>query len=259
MPQTNHFKHWISSAPNSATTPRRWGTWLMSAAAATAEALGHAGFDFLVVDLEHVPVDANETIHILRAIGNTPAQAVVRLAWNDAVLAKRALDSGAQTLLFPFVESAVEAEKAVNSALYPPAGTRGVAAVHRASHYGTDAPYLAQANAEICVVVQIETPTAMAALDEIAGTSGVDAIFVGPGDLAANLGHIGQMNAEPVQAALRELAERCRALGKPCGTVAPTPELAARYVEYGYDFVAIASDIGFMMRKAGEVLAQVRS
>jgi 4-hydroxy-2-oxoheptanedioate aldolase len=255
MPQINHFKRWISRD----TTPRRWGTWLMSTAAATAEALGHGGFDFLVVDLEHVPVDANETIHILRAIGNTSAQAVVRLAWNDAVLAKRALDSGAQTLLFPFVESAAQAALAVSSALYAPAGTRGVAAVHRASQYGADTQYLAQANTEICVIVQIESPTAIAAFEEIASTPGVDAIFVGPGDLAASLGHIGQMNAEPVQTALRELAARSHALGKPCGTVAPTPELAARYVEYGYDFIAVASDIGFMMRKAGEVLAQVRS
>lgn len=254
MPVRNHFKHNLVTR-----TQRPWGSWLMSTAPATAEALGHSGFDFLVVDLEHVPVDDEQTVHILRAIGNTPAQAIVRLAWNDPLLAKRALDAGATTLLFPFVESAEAAAQASASAYYPPVGKRGVAAVHRASRYGSDRDYLTHANEEICVIVQIENKAGIDALESVATTPGIDALFMGPGDLAASLGYIGKMDAEPVQRTLQELARRSHAAGKPCGTVAPTPELAKQYVEYGYDFVAVSSDLGFMMRKAAEVLAAVRS
>ena len=107
------------------------GTWLMAAAPTTAEALGHAGFDFLVVDMEHVPIEISDLAHILRAIGCTPSIPVVRLAWNDQVLVKRAMDAGAETLMIPFVQNAEEAREAVSYMRYPPHGVRGVAAVHR--------------------------------------------------------------------------------------------------------------------------------
>ena len=157
------------------------GTWLMSAAPSTAEALGCAGFDFLVVDTEHVPLDTAQTIEILRAIAGTPASAVTRVAWNDAVLVKRALDAGAQSLMFPFVQTADEARRAVASTRYPPQGTRGVAAMHRGSRYATVPDYLQRANDEIAVIVQVETPAALDALPAIAAVDGVDSIFVGPG------------------------------------------------------------------------------
>ena len=167
------------------------GTWLMAAAPATAEALGHAGFDFLVVDMEHVPIDVPDLAHILRAIGTTPAEPLVRLAWNDQVLIKRVLDVGAPTIMLPFVQTVAEAEAAVRFAKYPPAGIRGVAAVHRASRFGAAADYLKQANEETSVIVQLETPEAIDLLPKIAALPGIDAVFVGPGDLAASMGHIG--------------------------------------------------------------------
>src|SRR6478609_1424868 len=133
------------------------GTWLMSAAPSTAEALGCAGFDFLVVDTEHTPIDTPQMIDILRAIAGTPAQAIVRPPWNDMVMVKRALDAGAQSLLLPFVQNADEARRAVAYTRYPPDGVRGVAGTHRGSRYGTVANYLKRASEEICVIVQIET------------------------------------------------------------------------------------------------------
>jgi hypothetical protein len=150
----NRFKGWLKGGG-----PRPpLGTWLMAAAPATAEALGYCGFDFLVVDMEHVPIEVSDLAHILRAVGCTPADAVVRLAWNDQVLVKRVLDAGAQTVMLPFVQTAEEARLAVSYAKYPPEGVRGVAAVHRGSRFGRAADYLKRANDQVAVIVQLETP-----------------------------------------------------------------------------------------------------
>ena len=133
------------------------GAWLVSGAPSTAEALGCAGFDFLVVDMEHTPVDTPEMVEILRTLAGTPAQAVVRLVWNDMVWLKRVLDGGAQTVLLPFVQNAEEAKRAVACTRYPPDGIRGVAGDHRGSRFGTVPDYLKTAAQELCVMVQIET------------------------------------------------------------------------------------------------------
>ncbi len=170
----NHFKRAIASGR----TPL--GAWLGSGAASTAEALGCVGFDFLVVDMEHTPIDTPQMIDILRAIAGTPAQAIVRPPWNDMVMIKRALDAGAQSLLLPFVQNADEARRAVSYTRYPPEGVRGVAGTHRGSRYGTVPNYLKRASEEICVIVQIETLPALDKLDEIAAVPGIDSIFIGP-------------------------------------------------------------------------------
>jgi len=234
------------------------GTWLMSGSTAAAEGLGCVGFDFLVVDTEHVPIDAPHVLSLLQAIAGTPAQPIVRLAWNDAVLVKRAMDMGAQSVMFPFVETPDEARRAVAATRYPPAGSRGFAGMHRASRYGTVADFGRHANDEACVIVQIETPGAIARLEEIAGVDGVDAIFAGPGDLSAACGHIGEIGHPDVQAHLRHVAAMCRGLGKPCGTIAPNADMAKRFIDDGYSFVAVASDMAMMMRQAGQFLGELR-
>lgn len=234
------------------------GTWLMSGAPATAEALGHAGFDFLVLDLEHVPVDAPQAIEHLRAIGNTKAAPVVRLPWNDAVWLKRVLDAGAGTVMVPFVQNAAEALRAAQATRYPPEGTRGVAAVHRASQYGADRTYLKTANAGVFLIVQLETPEAIAALPEIAAIPGVDALFVGPGDLSAAMHHTGDIAHPEVQAKIAEAAQAARAAGKPIGIVGPNPDMVKRFLGYGYSFAAIASDMGLMTGRAAEFLTALR-
>lgn len=234
------------------------GTWLMSGAASTAEAMGRAGFDWLLVDLEHVPMDEKDTLAVLQAIAGTDACAVARLAANEAVLFKRALDMGAQTVMVPFVDSAQAAARAVSYAKYPPQGVRGFAAVHRASGYGTARDYGQRANDSVFTIIQLETPQAVAALEEIAAVPGVDALFLGPGDLSANMGHIGNIAHPEVQAVIADVARRCRAVGKPCGIVGPTPQMVGSFVQLGYDFVAVASDMGMMMRQATAFIEAIR-
>ncbi|WP_374402890.1 HpcH/HpaI aldolase/citrate lyase family protein [Niveibacterium sp.] len=254
MTTQTSFTDWLAARKEPA-----WGSWLMSATPNTAEALGWAGFDFLVVDLEHVPVEPAQAIDHLRAIAATPAQAIVRLAESNPLLIKRALDIGAQNLMLPFVQSADEARIAANASLYPPQGERGVAAMHRASRYTTDADYFANANTQRTLIAQIETQAAIDQLEAIAAVEGINALFAGPGDLAASLGHIGKIAAGEVQEALQGIARRSRAIGIPCGTVAPTVELAQRAIAYGYDFVAVSSDMGFLMGAARSALAQLRA
>ncbi len=251
MPR-NTFKHALTEGR------MVYGTWLMSGAPSTAEALGCAGFDFLVVDMEHVPVDTPEMIEILRTMAGTPAQAVVRLPWNDMVMVKRALDGGAQSLMFPFVQNADEAQRAVSYTRYPPAGIRGVAAMHRASRFGTVPNYLQGAGEELCVIVQIETPSALEQLPQIAAVPGVDAIFVGPGDLSASMGNLGDIASAAVQAQLQHAAQLCRKLGKPCGIVGPNPEMVGKFIDYGYTYVAVASDMGMMVGRAQEWLGKLK-
>lgn len=240
------------------TTRLLTGTWLMSGAPSTAEAMGHCGFDFLVVDMEHVPIEMSDLANILRAIECTPAQAIVRLAWNDQVLVKRAMDAGARTLMFPFIETADEARAAISYTRYPPDGVRGVAAVHRGSHYGRVPDYLKRANDEVAVILQLETPGAVQRLPEIAAVPGADALFLGPGDLSAAMGRIGQIGDAEVQARIAEAASLARAASKPIGIVGPNPDMVGRFVQYGYSFAAVASDIAMMTGRAVEWNAALR-
>jgi 4-hydroxy-2-oxoheptanedioate aldolase len=234
------------------------GVWLMSGAPATAEALGCAGFDFVVVDMEHVPIDTPQMIDLLRTIAGTPASPVTRIPWNDMVVVKRALDAGAQSLMFPYVQNAEEAKRAVAYTRYPPDGVRGVAAMHRASRYSTVPNYLKLAADELCVIVQIETLAALEELEAIAAVPGVDSIFVGPGDLSASMGFLGDIANAEVQGKLRWAATECRRLSKPCGIVGPNPEMVARFLAYGYSWVAIGSDMSLMVGRAQEWLAKVK-
>jgi 2-dehydro-3-deoxyglucarate aldolase len=240
-----------------------FGTWVMSGATSTAEALGSLGFDWILVDMEHTPIDVRDAYHILQALAGTPAAPIVRIPWNDQVLVKRLMDAGAQSLMFPFVQSVEEARAAVSFTRYPlpgdpHAGRRGFAGFHRGNRYGTVPDYARRANEAAFVIVQIETPEAASKLEAIASVDGVDAIFLGPADLAANMGHVGNMEEKSVQAKVAEVAKRCRAIGKPCGIVGPTPEIVERYIGYGYDYVAIASDMGMMMAQARAFMAAVK-
>jgi 2-dehydro-3-deoxyglucarate aldolase/4-hydroxy-2-oxoheptanedioate aldolase len=250
----NQFKRAILAG-----TSVPYGVWLVSGAPATAEALGSAGFDFLVVDTEHTPIDPPQVADVLRTMAGTPASAVVRPAWNDMVLIKRLLDTGAQTLLIPFVQNAEEAKRAVAYTRYPPDGVRGVAAVHRGSRWGNVPNYQKAAAAEICVIVQIETAAAVEHLPAIAAVPGVDSLFIGPADLAASMGHLGDFNHPDVQAKIRHAVELCRKAGKPVGTVGPNPEMVIRYLEYGFTWIAINSDIGMMVGRATEWLGKVKA
>jgi len=210
-----------------------------------------------VLDMEHAPADMAEIIGMLRAVAGTPAAPVTRVPWNDMVMMKRALDAGAQTLLLPFVQNAEEAARAVAHMRYPPHGVRGVAGVHRASRYGLVKDYALRAADELFLIVQIETAAALAELPKIAAVPGVDSIFVGPSDLAASMGHLGDFMHADVQKALESAAQTCRRLGKPCGCLGGNPQMAKRYLDYGYTWMAMGSDIGMMMSRAQEWLDAV--
>jgi 2-dehydro-3-deoxyglucarate aldolase/4-hydroxy-2-oxoheptanedioate aldolase len=248
----NTFKHAIAEGRP------QFGTWIMSAAPSTAEALASVGFDFLVVDMEHTPIDTPQMIGILRTIAGTPASAVTRVPWNDVVMVKRALDAGAQSLMFPFVQDEHEAARAVASTRYPPDGIRGVAGSHRASRFGTVPDYLRKAAGELCVIVQIETLHALERLPQIAAVPGVDSIFVGPADLSASMGLLGDIAHADVQAKLAHAAAECKRLRKPVGIVGPNPDMVARFQGYGYTWVAVASDMGMMVGRAQEWLGKLR-
>ena len=234
------------------------GTWVVSASPLVAEAVGHAGFDFGVLDMEHAPVDLMPLVHLLQAVGNTKMVPVVRVPGNDPVTVKRVLDAGARTLLFPYIQDAEEAARAVRTTRYPPEGVRGLSMMGRASGFGTAPDYHRGANRGIGVVVQLETPQAIAQLERIAAVPGVDALFVGPADLSAAVGQPGQFTHPDVVALMAEAAGRARAIGKPIGTVGANTEVVTRYRAAGFDFLAVASDLALLMQGAAAAVQALR-
>ena len=235
------------------------GTWIMSASPIVAEAIGLAGFDWAVVDMEHSPLGIADVVHLLQAVAGTPMAPVLRVPWNDAVTLKRVLDAGASTVLVLFVQNADEARRAVAATRYPPQGIRGMAGMSRGSRFGTTPNYLTTANAGLCVILQLETPQAVAQLEAIASVDGVDALFLGPADLSAAMGHVGQLTHPAVMAVLADAVQRCHALGKPVGIVGGTPEVVAQYRALGFDFLAVASDLGLLMTAAQAASAALRA
>lgn len=232
------------------------GLWNSLGSPIAAEALSLVGYDWMLFDTEHAPVEVSDLSQLLQAAASGTASAVVRPAWNDQVLTKRVLDVGAQTLLVPFIQNADEARDAVANMRYPPEGRRGVAGSTRASRFGLAPGYLPSANDQICCLVQIETGDAFENLEEIATTPGVDGVFVGPSDLAASLGHLGSPGHPEVQEILKMCAARLKALGVPAGILATDPASASRYKGWGYQFVAIAADIPLLTKAASAVLAE---
>jgi 4-hydroxy-2-oxoheptanedioate aldolase len=234
------------------------GLWMSLASPITAEALGLLGYDWLLFDTEHSAVDLAQVQPLLQAASAGSSNLVVRPAWNDKVLIKRALDIGAQTLLVPFVQTPEEAAAAVAATRYPPHGVRGVAGGTRASRYGLAKDYFEKANAEIAVLVQVETVDALSKLEDIAAVPGVDGIFIGPSDLAASFGHLGNPGADEVQAALKDAAERLKAINVPAGILATNSTDAKRYRSWGYAFVSGAVDMGILVQGAAKVLKEMR-
>ena len=234
------------------------GTWIMSASPLVAEAVGHAGFDFGVIDMEHSPLDLRDVLALLQAVGNTKMLPLVRVPSNDAVTVKRVLDAGATTLIFPFVQNADEAARAVAATRYPPQGGRGVAGMSRATYFGTRADYLQVANQEVGVIVQLETPEALDALDAIAAVPGVDALFVGPADLSAAMGYPGQPMHPAVMDRMTRAARRAAELGMPIGTLGGSTQAVAMYRAAGYKFLALSADLGLLMQGAQTALQALR-
>jgi len=220
------------------------GSWCALANPVTTEVLGLAGFDWLVLDGEHAPNDISTFVPQLMALKGSVSAPVVRPPCNEPVIIKRLLDIGFSNFLIPFVETAAEATQAVASTRYPPQGIRGVSVSHRSNMYGTVPGYNSTVNDNITVLVQIETQQSVDNIDAIAAVDGVDGIFVGPGDLSAALGYLGQPAHPEVLKVIKHVFERTKAAGKPSGILAPVEADARRYLEWGAGFVAVGSDLG---------------
>ena len=223
------------------------------------ETLSRAGFDWLLIDGEHAPNDLRSTLAQLQAVAPYPAHPIVRPVRNDTAIIKQLLDIGAQTLLVPMIENAIEARAAVAATRYPPHGVRGVgSALARASRWNGSPDYLHHAADELCVLVQVETTGALAQLDEIANVEGVDGVFFGPADLSASMGLLGQPGAPQVREAICEGIRTVRAQGKGAGVLAADPAIANEYLGAGATFVAVGSDVSLLARSASELAAKFR-
>ena len=220
------------------------GCWSSLGSPITTEILGLAGFDWILLDGEHAPNDVSSFIPQLMALKDSASAPVVRPSWNDTVEIKRLLDAGFYNFLIPFVQTGDEARRAVAATRYPPAGVRGVSVAQRSNHYNTVKDYLKVINDNITLMVQIENRTGVDAIDEICAVDGVDGVFIGPSDLAAAYGHLGNAAHPEVQAAMQIVFAAAKAAGKPVGILAPVEADARRYLEQGATFVAVGSDLG---------------
>jgi 4-hydroxy-2-oxoheptanedioate aldolase len=228
------------------------GVWCSLGDTNSAELLAGCGYDWMLFDTEHSPVGVPEAAAFLRTVAPYPVSALVRPAWNDMVLIKKYLDIGAQTLLLPYVQSADEAAAAVRAARYGPEGLRGVSGMTRANRYGEVEGYATRAAEEICVLVQCETELALSRIEEIAAVPGVDGIFIGPADLAASLGLVGQTSHPQVKTAVLDGIRRIRAAGLPPGFLAADAGFVGEVIEAGAVFVSSDIDLVLLRQAAKE-------
>jgi 2-dehydro-3-deoxyglucarate aldolase len=230
------------------------GCWCSLGSPITTEVLGVAGFDWILLDGEHAPNDVLSLIPQLMALKDSVSAPVVRPPSNDVVIMKRLLDAGFHNFLIPFVEDAEEARRAVSATRYPPAGVRGISVSQRSNRYGSVPDYNALINDNVAVMVQIESRAGVEPASAIAAVEGVDGVFIGPTDLAAAFGHLGNPNHADVQKAIATVFAAAKAAGKPTGTLAPVEADARRYLQMGGTFVAVGSDLG-VLRMGTQALA----
>ena len=235
------------------------GLWMGLGNAVTAEICAGAGFDWLVLDGEHGPNDLTTLLAQLQAVAAYPqTHAVLRVPHDNAALLKQVLDIGATNILVPMVDTPAQAAAVVQACRYPQnvggGGIRGIANA-RASRWGRYSDYAQAANEQICVMVQVESQTALNHLDAIAATEGVDGVFIGPADLSASLGHIGNVGHPEVQAAIEDAIARIRQAGKAPGILITDEKLARHYLHLGAVFVAVGVDSVILARQTSALAA----
>ena len=218
------------------------------------EAVAGAGFDWLLLDMEHSPNELDDILRQLQVLAGYASHAVVRPVWNDPLAFKRLLDAGAQTLLVPYVQNAEEALAAVRAMRYPPRGIRGVSATTRATRFGRVSDYVSRVEDELCLLLQVETMEALAEIEAIAAVDGVDGIFIGPGDLSASMGIAGQLKHPRLLEAIDVAIRRIRACGKAPGILTGDRELAQRFIAAGTLFTAVGVDAGLLARAADDLV-----
>lgn len=232
------------------------GMWVCSGSPLVAEICAGGGLDWLLLDMEHAANGVESILAQLQAVAAYTSTPVVRIPTADVVIIKQVLDIGAQNLLVPMVSSAEHARAVIEAVRYSPRGVRGVgSALSRSARWNRVTDYLAEADAHTSITVQIETAAAVEAAAEIAAVDGVDAIFVGPSDLAASMGLLGQQTHPDVVAAVVRTFEAAHAAATPVGVNAFDPALVQAYVDAGADFVAVGADVA-MLARGSEAFAQ---
>ena len=243
MPKNNFKRALAAGAP-------QIGLWLSMTSPVATEIVAGAGFDWVLVDMEHSANDLTDVMAHLRAAVGGSAEPVVRVPWNEPVLVKRVLDAGARSLLFPFVQSADEARRAVAATRYPPKGIRGVAGTTRANRYGRVKDYAKRVEDELCVLVQVETQQALGEIEAIAAIEGIDGLFIGPADLSASMGHLGNWQRPEIWQAIISAGKRIRKTGKAPGFLSAREEECRKVLDAGFQFVVVGSDVGILARQS---------
>ncbi|WP_434676792.1 HpcH/HpaI aldolase/citrate lyase family protein [Pseudomonas sp. R1-18] len=237
----------------------QYGIWAGFATGYGAEITAGFGYDWMLIDGEHAPNTVPSILAQLQAVAPYSTAPVVRAVSHDPVLIKQLLDVGTQTLMIPMVESADQARALVSAMRYPPHGMRGVGGgLTRATRWDSVPDYLQTAHQELCLIVQVESRAGVENAAQIASVEGVDAVFIGPFDLASGLGHPGNPSHPEVQDKIRHAIEATLAAGKVCGILAPVEDDARRYQSWGCQFIAVGIDISLMRQAALSNLARYR-
>lgn len=235
------------------------GLWVCSGSPAAAEILAGSGADWLLIDGEHSPIGLESISSLLRAVQGYDVAPVVRVPVNDTALIKQYLDLGVQNLMVPMVDSVAEALEAVKAMHYPPRGVRGVgSALARSSRWNRVPGYLASASKTVTCIVQIESAAAVSAVDEIVAVDGVDAIFIGPSDLAASMGYLGQQSHPEVLESVHRAIAAAKSAGKFVGVNAFDEAQARAYVEAGVDFVAVGADVQLLVKSSDALVERFK-
>ena len=234
------------------------GLWISLSNNYAADVVATAGYDWALLDMEHSPNEVGIVLGQMQAFSAVDTTTIARPMWNDPVLVKRLMDVGAQSLLFPMIQSVEEAQLAVSATRYPPEGIRGVSATQRGNQFGRVSDYFDRVHDETCVLVQIETMHALEQVEAIAAVDGVDGVFFGPADLSADMGKLGQTSDAQLWEHISNAAKRVQAIGKPAGTLVMDAAKGARLLNDGFSFVACGSDLGLLARGADKLLADVR-
>ena len=221
-----------------------------------AEVLGSSNIDYTLIDMEHAPNDLRNVVNQMQAVKAAGGESLVRIPVLDHIYAKRLLDAGATTIMFPQINNINDAKNAVKSVKYPPIGIRGIAGATRANNFGREVNYVEIADEKICVICQIESLEACKNVKDIAATDGVDLLFVGPGDLSADMGLIKDRNAKEVKEMALKVLKEANECNKPCGIMVSNTTEAKEMLQLGFKVIAVTTDL-VLLRNAIDEIAQL--